>query len=73
MRCFFLRRHKDPSGVSGIGVVAEGVVFETGKVALSWLSEHSTVTLLESVEDVLILHGHEGDTELIWDDEEEKT
>jgi len=66
MKCFILQRHQDKSGVSGTGTVAEGVMFENGKVALAWLSDYATVTLFENVKDVVTLHGHNGETELIW-------
>ena len=37
-RRFELHRDDDVSGVSGTGVVAEGVLFSSGRVALEWLS-----------------------------------
>ena len=40
MHMFYLNRLIDKSGVSGTGVVAEGVVFTNGKCVLTWLSEH---------------------------------
>jgi hypothetical protein len=39
MKLFHLERTEDASGVSGIGEVAEGVVFEDGTVGLRWLTE----------------------------------
>jgi hypothetical protein len=39
MRLFRLERTEDASGVSGIGKVAEGVVFDDGTVVLRWLTE----------------------------------
>src|SRR5579872_1239536 len=41
-RRFVLVRHEDVSGVSGTGVVAEGVAFSNGVVALQWASEFPT-------------------------------
>ena len=37
MRIFQLLRDEDKSGVSGVGLVAVGVVFPSGKVGLEWL------------------------------------
>lgn len=42
---FRLVRHEDVSGVSGTGVVAEGVLFSSGKAVLSWCSEYGTVSV----------------------------
>src|SRR6266851_3942410 len=42
LRVFQLLRDEDPSGVSGVGRVAVGVVFPSGKVVLEWLGSHST-------------------------------
>lgn len=67
MRPFILVRHTDVTGVSGVGVVAEGVEFLDGTVALRWLTEWPTSVVfhergMESVEHV---HGHNGATEII--------
>ena len=65
---FVLLRHEDETGVSGTGVVAEGVLFTNGVVALHWTSEFPTSVVfhhrgMESVEHV---HGHNGKTEIVW-------
>lgn len=66
MRRFLLIRDEDVSGVSGTGVVAEGVVFATGKVVLSWCSEYRSVTVYDTVSDLETVHGHEGRTRTEW-------
>jgi hypothetical protein len=38
MRLFTVARVNDQSGVSGIGVVAQGVIFASGTVAIQWLT-----------------------------------
>jgi hypothetical protein len=49
MKRFHLERTEDASGVSGIGKIAEGIVFEDGTVGLRWLTEvKSTVSLKAS-------------------------
>jgi hypothetical protein len=67
MKAFILHRNEDVSGVSGIGVVAEGVQFTDGKVALRWITgEHRSTVLWDSVESVEKIHGHDGRTMVIW-------
>lgn len=60
MRLFYLRRLIDISGVSGIGRVAEGVVFDDGTVALRWLSSHRSVEVWPTLGDMIAIHGHGG-------------
>jgi hypothetical protein len=67
-RRFRLIRHEDVSGISGTGVVAEGVEFVNGMVALSWLSPHACVNVYHSVRTVEELHGHEHRTVIEWID-----
>lgn len=71
MRTFVLRRNEDVTGLSGTGDVAEGVVFNSGKVAVAWdptktLAKVVSVVILDSIEDVEKLHGHDGKTEIVW-------
>ena len=66
VRLFELHRDKDLSGVSGVGVVAEGVEFTSGMVALTWYSPHRSVNVYESIATVTNLHGHEGATKIVW-------
>lgn len=69
MRRFHLRRYADATGVSGIGRVAEGVVFSTGWVALTWLSEVTSVAFYPSIEAVEHVHGHNGLTQVVYEDD----
>lgn len=69
MRRFRLVRHKDLSGISGTGHVADGVEFTDGTVVLNWLGEHATfVVLAGGVKAVLAIHGHGGATTIDWTD-----
>lgn len=68
LRRFHFFRKEDASGVSGCGVVAEGVQFSNGHVALTWLSAHPSINLYDSIEDVQLIHGHEGKTKIVFDD-----
>jgi hypothetical protein len=67
-----LNRKEDPTGTSGTGVVAEGVMFSGGKVALHWFSHYGAVNVYDSIEVVRVLHGHNKATEIQWLDEEPK-
>jgi hypothetical protein len=69
MRRFQLDRHEDATGVSGTGIVAQGVLFDNGKVALTWLTERPSVTVYDSMADLEAVHLHEGATSLVWQDE----
>lgn len=65
-RVFDLIRHVDVSGVSGPGRVAEGIEFESGRVALCWLTESGSVGIYDSLEHVVKIHGHGGSTEVVF-------
>lgn len=65
-RLFVLRRNEDASGVSGTGIVAEGVCFSNGKVALHWLSCMGAVNVYDSMQVCETLHGHDGKTVIEW-------
>jgi hypothetical protein len=67
MKIFYLKRVEDESGVSGTGRVAQGFVFDNGKVAVTWLSEHPTVTIYDNIGEVHAIHGHGGKTEVIME------
>lgn len=68
MRTFKLVRKVDVSGVSGTGIVAEGVVFHDGQAVLSWYSRFHSVTIFPKVEDITAIHGHDGATEVVFDE-----
>jgi hypothetical protein len=65
MKKFYLLRHEDVNGNSGLGVVAEGVVWDHGMASMTWLTKYKTVTTFESITVVKLLHGHEGKTQLV--------
>lgn len=68
-RTFKLIRYEDVSGVSGLGCIAEGVLFSDGHVALHWLGEMPMTTPIPQLEWLLKIHGHNGKTRLVWDDQ----
>ncbi len=64
-----LRRKQDVSGISGVGeAVAAGVVFDDGSVVIRWNSDHPSLGVYDSVEDLLWVHSHGNSTELVYDD-----
>jgi len=65
-RRFALVRRSDPSGVSGVGLVAYGVQFDDGHVAVRWVSDSPSTSLWNGVTDLMRVHGHEGATVLQW-------
>lgn len=71
-RRFLLVRAEDMSGVSGTGIVAEGVAFSTGKVVLAWIRPPFAIGIFESVFDLMAVHGHQGKTKVRWIDQDER-
>ncbi len=73
-RPFILQRDADVTGVSGTGVVAEGVEFTGGVVALRWLSAWPTSVVFHDrgMAAVVAVHGHNGATRVVWLDEDEE-
>jgi hypothetical protein len=67
-RRFVLHRAHDPSGVSGTGVVADGVMFPDGHVALRWRGTHGSTVCWTELADALAIHGHGGLTRCVWVD-----
>ncbi len=67
MRRFTLVR-EDVSGTSGTGVVAEGVEYSNGQVAIHWISQLESVNVYGNLKVLDKLHGHEGRTKIVWMD-----
>jgi hypothetical protein len=58
LRKFWMERTDDESGVSGAGVVLEGVVLTGGHVVVHWLSQSpkDAITVFESIDSFLAVH-----------------
>ncbi len=69
LRRFVLIRHLDVSGVSGEGIVAEGVRFTDGSTVLHWRRAPGATAFFASIGDMLSVHGHGGSTQVRWLDE----
>jgi hypothetical protein len=66
LRRFVLNRKEDVSGVSGTGVVVEGVQFTDGTVAIRWLGDRPSTVYWDNMENALGVHGHNGLTVVEW-------
>jgi len=64
VRLFELHRNTDASGVSGVGVVAEGACFSDGVCAMRWLTATASTAVYESPEILIAIHGHGGFTQM---------
>jgi len=62
---FYLLRHEDVNGQSGIGVVGIGAIYPSGKAIFEWCTYTKSLVQYDSFEHILEIHGHEGRTEVI--------
>lgn len=69
MRRFVLRRDEDVTGVSGTGVVAEGVEFSDGTAVIRWLGQNRSTVVWPDVATAEAVHGHDGRTRVVMEDE----
>ncbi len=67
-RRFIMNRSKDESGISGTGIVAEGLQFSSKKCVISWLSDTPSIEIYDSIEELNRIHGHQGETQIKWID-----
>lgn len=65
---FTLQRDEDESGVSGTGVVADGVRWPDGSAVMRWRTEYASTAVYASMEDLRCIHGHGGRTRVVWAD-----
>jgi len=66
VRIFLLIRTEDVSGISGTGIVADGVVFPDGVAVLRWRTAGGSTAVYDSLEDIKRIHGHDGGTRISW-------
>jgi hypothetical protein len=69
VKTFALVRDTDVTGISGTGIVAEGVEFSDGSVVLRWMTEWPTSVVFHDrgMEAVEQIHGHGGRTRIVSD------
>lgn len=65
-RTFSLQRNLDVSGISGTGIVAHGVRWPDGAVALRWVGARPSTVHWSCLSDPIAIHGHDGATEFLW-------
>lgn len=70
MRRFHLKRIEDETGISGTGLVTDGIEFDDGSVIMKWNTQTTSVALYKSMEDVITIHGHGGRTVVEYTDED---
>jgi len=68
MKTFHVIRDGDDTGISGTGLVAEGVEFVGGKCVMCWFTDVSSVAVYASISDVEKILGHGGQTRIEWSD-----
>ena len=66
MRLFDLDRIEDESGVSGTGIVAQGVEFDDGTIVLRWLTANRSTAVYADEKTLEAIHGHNGKTVVQW-------
>lgn len=72
MKAFYLLRHEDVHDNTGIGIVAEGIIFDSGMVTMTWRTKFPTVTIFDNIATVKSVHGHEGRTEVVIEGQDER-
>jgi len=65
-RRFNLVRDDDETGISGTGVVAEGIEFSNGMCAMCWLTAMHSVAVYPNIRQLEAIHGHNGRTRVEW-------
>lgn len=65
---FRLVRTVDPTGISGIGGIADGCRFKDGTCVLRWATATRSTGLYETHETLMAIHGHGGTTVCEWID-----
>lgn len=68
-RRFVLIRDEDETGISGVGLVAFGVMFPDGTAVTRWNSEVAQTCVWQHMDEVEAIHGHGGRTRIEWVDQ----
>jgi hypothetical protein len=77
IRTFTIARQSDETGISGVGVVIEGVVLATGQAIIHWLTPapRGALAIFDSMDDFIKIHirPHPGNASILtWDDGEQE-
>lgn len=65
-RRFELHRQTDVSGISGTGIVADGVVWEDGSATIRWRGDRPSIVHWQDIAHAESVHGHGGFTEFVF-------
>ena len=65
VQVFQLHRDRDVTGFSGVGVVADGVVWPDGTVSMRFRGQERTTVVGDSIEQIERIHGHGGATRVV--------
>lgn len=68
MRRFQLFRQRTISGdeAKTATMIAEGVSFSNGRCVMQSVTEIASLAIYRNAEELMQIHNHEGDTELLW-------
>jgi hypothetical protein len=66
VKIFHLLRLIDGTGTSGTGIVAIGCQLPSGSCVIEWTSYHSSLGIYRNINDIEALHGHGGNTSIVW-------
>lgn len=69
-RRFVLHRDQDISGVSGTGVVADGILWPDGSASVKWRGDMPSVVFWVDFTHAEKIHGHGGATRIAFVDSE---
>lgn len=67
-RLFYLIRDRDVVGVSGTGCVADGVVWQSGKVSMHWRGQHGSITVYDNLDSAIAVHCHGSASRIVFPD-----
>jgi hypothetical protein len=72
-RRFAFLRDEDETGISGRGLVVEGVQYSDGHCDYRWMTEHQTSQSAANLDIIIAIHGHNGRTRVVFIDRPDGT
>jgi hypothetical protein len=68
-RLFALHRDRDVTGISGTGLVADGVLWPDGSASIRWRGDRPSIVFWHDLDHAEQIHGHGGHTRLVFADD----
>lgn len=62
----FVLIRDEHDGVNSPGVVAEGILFQSGKVSINWVSHPHSVHTYDTLADLMVVQNKNGITRIQW-------